>query len=284
MAAEGEFVVPNYTLGLLGAVSILLAGCVTVPQLEPNNIRVSEVIERVRCDLADALPDEAKYPWTADWVARIDLTLVVNEQAGFTPTVSFIDLRRPEIVPGIGTFMQNFTLGVGAGANSTAVRNDNMTFTVSLEELRYKRQTQACTFSSGIGLDGDLGLKEWVASALEPVDRGLLTVGYHPSVPGRSRRAPRPPRPGTDPPIDAISHQVQFIVVLSGSISPNWTLTRFRGPTVSGNLAAASRSRTHTLGVVLASPRLDKSGVSPHATEAMRLQFQQLQQTLRTAP
>jgi hypothetical protein len=48
-----------------------------------------------------------------------------------------------------------------------------------------------------------------------------------------------------------------FIVVLNGSISPNWTLARFKGPNITGSLAAASRNRTHTLGVVLASPKLD---------------------------
>ena len=35
-----------------------------------------------------------------------------------------------------------------------------------------------------------------------------------------------------DPPIESISHQVQFVVALTGDISPNWTLVRFKGPTL----------------------------------------------------
>jgi hypothetical protein len=260
-----------------------LAGCVTVPELEPNNIHVSDVVQRVKCDLADALPDPDRYAWMADWVARIDLTLVISEQAGLTPGVSFIDLRPSAAVKGIGTFMQNFTFGAGLGATGTAVRNENLTFSVSLEELRYNRLTARCEFPPGIGLDGDLGLKEWIASALEPVDRGLLKVGYHPSISARKlERRPPVPRPGSDPPIDALSHQVQFIVVLSGNVSPQWTLARFRGPTNTGTLAAASRTRIHTLGVVIASPRPDKAGVNAHQNEALKLQFQQLEQQLRT--
>jgi hypothetical protein len=270
-------------ISLFAAAGLIFSGCVTVPQLEPHNIRIYDVIERVKCDLADALPDPDKYPkyrWLQDWVARIDLTLIINEQSGFTPTVSFIDLRKAAAIPGVGNFMQNFTLGGGLGATATAVRNDNLTFTVSVEELLYRRQTQLCSFSPGIGLSGDLGLREWIVSALEPVERGQLTSGWHPSISARGVGAKKP-RPGNNPPIDAISHQVQFVVVLSGSVSPNWTLARFKGPTVSGNLAAASRSRTHTLGVVLASPKPDKAGISAHGTEAMKLQFQQLQQQLQ---
>jgi len=116
------------------------AGCVTVPQLEPNNIHVSDVVERVKCDLADALPDPDRYPWMADWVARIDLTLVISEQAGLTPGVSFVDLRPTATFKHIGSsvisVMQNFTFGAGLGATGTAVRNDNLTFSVSLDELR----------------------------------------------------------------------------------------------------------------------------------------------------
>ena len=32
----------------------------------------------------------------ANWVAKVDLTLIVDEQAGLTPTVSFVDLRTNE--------------------------------------------------------------------------------------------------------------------------------------------------------------------------------------------
>ena len=260
-------------------------GCVNVPSIEHNRIAISEVVERVKCDLADALPDPYKYPWMASWVVKVDLTLIINEQSGLTPTVSFIDLRPSSFVPGVGNIAQSFILGASAGATATAVRTDSLSFSLSLVELRYKRQEQACRFENGIGLDGDLGLKEWIASALEPVDRQVLTVGYHPRLSSpkggydKLPRRPPPPPPGNDPPIDSISHQIQFLVGLSGSISPNFTLVKFRGPATSGSLASASRVRTHTLSIVMAAPRNNKTGTNDFATEAFKLQFQQLIQT-----
>src|SRR5690349_7860046 len=216
---------PRLRASLVLAVAALSAGgCVNVPSLDGNRIAVADVVERVKCDLADALPDPDKYPWMASWVAKVDLTLIVNEQAGLTPTVSFIDLRPTAAVPGVGNIMQNFVLGASASATTTAVRTDSLSFSLSLVELRYKRHEQRCVFYAGLGLDGDLGLKEWIASALEPVDRGVLTVGYHPRLMAmRSVQPPKrppPPPPGNDPPLDAISHQVQFIVGLGGGVSP----------------------------------------------------------------
>jgi len=136
---------------------------------------------------------------------------------------------------------------------------------------------------AGLGLDGELGLKEWIASALEPVDRGVLTVGYHPRLmatrSAKGKQRPPAPPPGNDPPLDSISHQVQFVVGLSGSVSPNFTLVKFRGPAQSGSLAAMSRVRTHTLAIVMASPRGNKANTNDFATESFKLQLQQLIQT-----
>jgi hypothetical protein len=49
-------------LALLAAVgsALLAGGCVTIPSLEGNRIAISDVVERVKCDLADALPDPYK--------------------------------------------------------------------------------------------------------------------------------------------------------------------------------------------------------------------------------
>ena len=274
-------------LALLVAVgsALMAGGCVTIPSLEGNRIAISDVVERVKCDLADALPDPYKYPWMANWVAKVDLTLIINEQAGLTPTVSFVDLRHTAAVPGVGNVLQNFIVGASAGATTTAVRTDSLSFSLSLVELRYKRQEERCVFYAGVGLDGDLGLKEWITSALEPVDRGVLAVGYHPRLMATrgvktTKRPPAPP-PGNDPPLNSISHQAQFVVALSGSVSPSFTLVKFRGPAQSGNLASVSRVRTHTLAVVMASPRGNKANTNDFATESFKLQLQQLIQTPR---
>jgi hypothetical protein len=68
-----------------------------------------------------------------------------------------------------------------------------------------------------------------------------------------------------DPPMDSISHSVQFIVNAGASIAPSWTLVRFRGPT--GNLAGITAKQTHTLNIALG-PRGDNG--ARYSQEAVR--------------
>jgi hypothetical protein len=56
-----------------------------------------------------------------------------------------------------------------------------------------------------------------------------------------------------NPPIDSISHSLNFIVALGGSVSPNWVLLHWKGPANIGNLGSLSGIRTHTLSIALAS-------------------------------
>jgi hypothetical protein len=85
-----------------------------------------------------------------------------------------------------------------------------------------------------------------------------------------------------DPPIDSISHSVQFFVTATANIAPSWTLVRFHGPT--GNLAGFSGIRTHTLNIALG-PR--GQGDAKYSQEAARvltnLTIQQLRIT-QTVP
>jgi hypothetical protein len=58
-----------------------------------------------------------------------------------------------------------------------------------------------------------------------------------------------------DPPLDTISHQVQFIVLWNASANPSWTLLHFKGPSPSsGSMFSATKTSTHTLNIVLGPP------------------------------
>ena len=57
-----------------------------------------------------------------------------------------------------------------------------------------------------------------------------------------------------DPPIDAISHALNFVVTVGAGISPNWALLHWKGPANVGNLASFSGVRTHTLNIAMGSP------------------------------
>jgi len=57
-----------------------------------------------------------------------------------------------------------------------------------------------------------------------------------------------------DPPIDSISHSLNFVVTIGGNVSPNWALLHWKGPATLGNLASSSGIRTHTLSIALGAP------------------------------
>ena len=57
-----------------------------------------------------------------------------------------------------------------------------------------------------------------------------------------------------DPPINSLSHSVQFVVALTGSVNPNWLLVAFKGPGTTGPLVSGSHTATHTLNIVMGSP------------------------------
>jgi hypothetical protein len=59
-----------------------------------------------------------------------------------------------------------------------------------------------------------------------------------------------------DPPIDSITHTVKFVVSGGGSVTPTWSLVRFRGPAQGNPLLGASRVHTNQLDVVLGQPAM----------------------------
>jgi hypothetical protein len=66
---------------------------------------------------------------------------------------------------------------------------------------------------------------------------------------------PKPTKPKLDPPIDAISHQVQFTIAYNASANPTWTMLNFKGPSpTSGNFFSAMATNIHTLTIVMGEP------------------------------
>jgi hypothetical protein len=66
-----------------------------------------------------------------------------------------------------------------------------------------------------------------------------------------------------DPPIDAISVQIQFILAFNASASPSWTLLHFKGPAPTSSLISGTKTLTHTLNVAIGPPS------SPDATNQL---------------
>jgi hypothetical protein len=159
-------------------------GCTAVPSLETGSpVAVSQIVQRVKCELAYAvepyLKKSQQYDWLQRWTAGVDLNLVVTDQAGLSPGASFVNPLPQQVLKNIGTFSQNFTFGVGAGVSTTATRNETISFAVSLKELERQLPTLNCNLPNDRDLNSSLGLAEWVAESFDPVEKGLLKKGHH---------------------------------------------------------------------------------------------------------
>jgi hypothetical protein len=356
---------------ILGVCMGLLSGCTQTPVLYEDGIAIASIVQRVKCELAFALPEPeppwptGKYQWMRGWTAKVDLTLVVNEQSSVSPSAIFTRFLPNVSVPNVGNIGQSITLSAGASLGTTAIRTEILSFTVSLSELRRFKREGLCDLPDGNDLYGNLRLYEWISSALTPVEHRQLKVGLHPPPGAKSPPAPPVLPPSRteafdalaplrgaveaaeyyaniaddaasnarrnanrediqatyddaakvygalkavdrqyqtatteanklkddsslqtavaalitdlgksvtkakaakttvdalidglphDPPIDSLAHSVQFIVAISGNVTPSWTLVNFKGPGANGSLLAGSHTATHTLNIAMGSP------------------------------
>src|SRR5690348_10489068 len=92
--------------GWICCVSVSLAGCTGIPQLDISSpVTVAQIVDRVECEAWQA---RRHYPRLArdKWVGEADLYLQVDDSAGLEPTLSFIQPLAAE-----GT---KFVFGAGA--------------------------------------------------------------------------------------------------------------------------------------------------------------------------
>ncbi|SIO02297.1 hypothetical protein SAMN05443247_01458 [Bradyrhizobium erythrophlei] len=191
-------------VGRLGILAFL-QGCTTTPSIETETraVPISEIVERVKCEIWDATKERLADPdfaFLKKWDATVDLTLMINDLSGISPGVSAINPLKTVILPGKGTFNQSFSLGLGGGVTGQANLSDTVSFSLSLSELAYKDHGlnnpyllkdyyHLCEPLQENDLIGRLRFKEWIDQALSPVhdpENGFhyLTRGVHPSVKG----------------------------------------------------------------------------------------------------
>jgi hypothetical protein len=192
------------------AIGLLNTACTKVPPLShatnnfpgPGNVSTQDIVQRVKCELAEAFDDkivdprspkqsaDPKFQWLQNWTAAIDLTLSINEQGGITPSASYLlPLKNaynaavgPSTLGGttIPATAQSFNLGIGATYNGQAVRTELLTFALSLKELKEWHSYQKCDrIPDGFDLEGRVDLKSWVDEALRPVVSDQLQSGNH---------------------------------------------------------------------------------------------------------
>jgi hypothetical protein len=169
------------------------------------NIPISDIVHRIKCEVGDAVNSDTEWD---GWTAGVDLTLIVNTQAGITPGVSIINPLAQVVDKARGTFSQSFSLAAGGTLNGQANRTDTVSF-----DIRLNKPIPQCP-PRDIGLTGNLGLTEWLDS-----------------VAGIKHQAAISEKP------KSFSHTVDFIVTMNAGITPTWSLVHFKGP---GGGASAS--------------------------------------------
>lgn len=173
----------------VAAVAACVAGCISTPTLDLGGVAISEIVERVKCELAAAVPDVRgdynpgkDFHWLKYWTAKVDLDLQTTNSSTVTPSSSYLDPAH------------SLTVGFGGQLKTEAYRSDKLSFTLSIDELSSSRFQESCAAPRRTGLLGKLGLDEWVSSALAPVQNRQLTIGYHAPPTAKPLPVPSPGR------------------------------------------------------------------------------------------
>lgn len=215
---------------VVASVGVFASSCSVLPSLEEatGGIPVSEIVLRIKCELSNAFTDDRdidrpNMSWLQNWTTQVDLTLEILDSATFAPGASFMQPLHNGFstaagpnsistsgVPGttLSGIAQSFAVSAGASLNGQTSRTQTLAFAVSLAELKRWRSSidapKLCAISDNMDLRGRLGLKEWVAQALQPVlpDK-LLFAGYHPKPASSPGGSPAPSKsPGAVPTAD----------------------------------------------------------------------------------
>ena len=268
-----------------GLAAISLSSCSQVPSLEGasgtshTDILIGDIVNRVKCEISDAFDDklsDPKFSWLANWTAKVDLTLQINDQAGVSPAGSYTHYYNNAFnfaagstsltTHTIAAVVQTFSLGAGVNYSEQAQRAETLTFTVSLSEIRSWRLNQRLKFASadalfcgseGRELRGNLGLKEWTDSVLYPVENNDLQAGIHPQ-PGA--QATKPPSPGAPSKGAALAVVLRPIAEVKAEVNKRLTIAANKA---SADAAAAQAAVTTSQGNVQAAMQLS---IQPYFT------------------
>lgn len=224
---------------------LLVAGCAGVPQLDiPSRLTVAQIVDKIQCEVWQAWEKNrelakkgrVKRP-THTYLAVASLTLQVDDSAGVSPTVSFIE---PLAVAGT-----QFTFGASAALKGARQRIYTEAFSLLVDDAK----EEFCNLPrDNFDLTGDLGI-------VDAVDLGLGSTDPKDRVTFAEDK-------------EAFGHSIQFVVTKSVSgVGPTWTLVNFTGP---GGLLGAERVDTHRLLVSFVRVKIPPLPKQPKGAKPLR--------------
>lgn len=198
--------------GLLAVSVTVMSGCANVPYYDIQSpVTVAHILDRIQCE-AHAAALKHRIFRDEKWVGVADLFLQVDDNAGLTPTLSFIE---PLVEAGT-----RFTFGVAGNIRRSRQRVYNEEVHFSFVKLNDKMCKKPLV---PYDLTGDLGIEETLSIAAESIDKKEDNLAFA----GK----------------EAVGQTVQFVLTKGVSGGPGWTLQRFVG----GFGAGAERIDTHKL-------------------------------------
>jgi hypothetical protein len=235
-------------IGICLAVGAALGGCGTyVPNFSdfPTD-KVSEqqlvqkILQGVTCELRDAINhfyeiQKREHLFIDNWGAQLTLTLTIEEKSELNPTALWV----PNKI---------FSLFGGVDILSDAVRIDTINSFFTIQEIR---RLKSCTPEERpVGpflLESDLKLENLLFERQTARDTSQVNFTETAQAAGGK---------------NAIQHEVKFIVVSSGALTPTWKLSRVWAVNPTGIFLSALRNRTQDLLITLGATEPTPSGTA----------------------
>jgi hypothetical protein len=219
-------------------------------------------------------------PLPDSWGAQVSLSLQVDETSALNPGVAFNQVM-PNAINAFGpgntvTTAQSFSLGFGATLSSTATRIDTFNPYWSIAYLMTDNPDSVClpghdfferlhwtpAQSSPFILESDLGIEQWLTGAVL-VDTLLHSEGAPSGGGGGHGGGGHGGGGGSGgggghgaggggggggggQKPDTVTHEIKFVIVSSGTVTPTWKLVKVSANTT-GTLFNTGRTRTHDL-------------------------------------
>jgi len=267
--------------------ALILSACANVPSpnyvgnnSDESGVTVATLVGHIQCELLQA-PNFQRLV-DSNYRALITLTLKVEDNAGLSPSLSFI---HPFSAPST-----SLTYAVGGTLNVTRQRIFTNQYTIDLTKLKNNEAAAGCSTpmeSMTLNLTGDLGIGGIIAGGMDTVQYVNVNVdqpapdkpqqfaldatlgGHKHSSPlvgtvtqmkdGKKTDPARKDDKKPDPTPPSFGSTVQFTIVKSLNAGPNWVLKNFKGPNGSAGLLGAGRTDTDTL-VIAFAPGPKKQG------------------------
>jgi hypothetical protein len=225
-------------------------------------------------------PQGRKLSWLDTWAAQIVLTLTIEEKSSLNPGLSlntpihngitnFVGETLPGSYPASltsyvagNTFSalttaQSYVLGFGGNFSSDATRTETLSFFIDFTKFTDKESlkqandkfkpaqdqfgdafdpTSLCQ-QRGFLIQSDLKLRNW----LQLVASNSF---QDPNFSGQVQSSKK----------DAIAHEIKFMIIYGGNVTPSWKLVRVSANQGSNPLFGATRTKTQDLIITLTPP------------------------------